>query len=93
MMLLSLLLIPLCVLVLAVAICRIDLMKWRGSKAGWFLYYVGAAYVAGAIMIDAIARAEAIDSHDVVILVMLCAYMLMTRDRWRKQPASYTRQA
>lgn len=89
-MMFAVVLVPLCALVLVVSVCRIDLMKWRGSKAGWFLYYVGAAYVAGDILIDALTRASELDGHDVVVMAMLSAYMLMTRDRWRERAAGYT---
>ncbi len=71
-----------CLLVLVACACRIDQMKWPRSSAYWILFYVGAAFVAGDILVTAIDPGRRIDGHEWVEAAILCLYMLLTRHQW-----------
>lgn len=76
-----------CLGVIFACICRVDQMRWSGSRAGWVLFYVGAAFVAGDVAVATLTT-DQLAPHDWVSVVLLCMYLWMTRSQWPKgQPA------
>lgn len=76
-------------IVITGCICRVNVMAWREHKAGWLLIYIGMAYFAGDVAIDAL-HVSFVEPHDAVILAVLALYMLMTRNLWADGPPPTT---
>ena len=76
-------------IVITGCICRVNVMAWREHKAGWLLIYIGMAYFAGDVAIDAL-HVNFVEPHDAVILAVLALYMLMTRKISGSAPAMVT---
>ena len=77
-------------IVITGCICRVNVMAWREHKAGWLLIYIGMAYFAGDVAIDAL-HVSFVEPHDAVILAVLALYMHLTKGLWHSGPPPVTR--
>lgn len=83
-----LILIP-CVFVLVGCICRVDQMRWDGSRSGWLFFYVGMAFVAASVMADTLML-QPQNPHDWATVLTLVLYLFMTRRQWKCGPPQFT---
>lgn len=75
--------VPLCLGIVAAAICRINLMTRRQHKLAWWAMYAAMAVFAAGELIDVLRLQRWMSSHELVGLVGIALNLVITRRSWR----------